>query len=408
MGQDPFNSLRIVRAARDRIPLAVRRLAWLSFWNDAASELAYPLIPIFLTATLGAPVSVVGIIEGFGEAVATGLRGPSGAWSDRVGRRRFVVFGYGLAAFSKPLLALAPSWGVVVALRFADRVGKGVRSAPRDAMISDATSSASRGTAFGYHRSMDTLGAVVGPLVALCLLSAGVPIRWVLAATAIPTLMTLPLLARLPNTARRARPPHAKTERLLARLRQVDRRLWWILAAWALFSLGNSSDAFLILRSQQLGLSTALIVLAYATYNLVYACAAWPAGAASDRLGRRPVLILGLVVFALVYAGFAAASGAWQVWPLFALYGLYIAFTDGVVRALISDIAPPERVGAALGIVAAMGGICALVASLAAGFLWDTVGSGVVFAVGSTTAALAAVVLAIAPLGAPRAQSPKS
>ena len=404
VGQDPVSAIRAVRAARDRVPAEVRQLSWLSFWNDAASELAYPLIPIFLTATLGAPVAVVGLVEGLGEAVATTLRAPAGAWSDRVGRKRFVVFGYSLGALTKPLLAVAPAWGFVLALRIADRVGKGVRSAPRDAMISDFTDPADRGTAFGYHRSMDTLGAVVGPLVALGLLASGVPIRWVLAIAAIPALVTLLLLRRLREPARGARSTPVAAESWRARLRLIDRRMWWILAGWIAFSLGNSSDAFLILRSKELGLSTALVVLAYAGYNLVYAFAAWPAGAVSDRLGRRPVLVLGLVVFALVYAGFGLATGAWQVWPLLAFYGLYIAFTDGIVRALISDVAPPERVGAALGVMTAAGGLCTLIASVAAGFLWDRVGSGSVFALGAGCAALGALVFTVAPLAEPGAR----
>ncbi len=406
MVESPLTALRRVRHARTAIPEGVRRLSWVSFWNDAASELAYPLIPIFLTVVLAAPVAVVGVTEGVGEAVSAILRAPFGAWSDRRGRKRFVRLGYGASAVTKPLLAVAPAWGLVLALRVVDRAGKGIRSAPRDAMISDLSAPDRRGAAFGYHRTMDTLGAVLGPLVALLLLISGVPIRWVLGVACAPALVTLTLLARLPETARRVNADRARPEPWTGWLRLVDRRLRWVLAGWTIFSLGNSSDAFLILRASHLGLSPALVVLAYAGYNLVFAFAAWPAGVVSDRLGRRCVLVVGLAIFVLVYAGFGVATSSWQLWPLFGCYGLYIALTDGAVKAVIGDIADPDQVGATLGLVTAASGLSALAASIAAGVVWGRFGPGAVFALGAALAAAAGVVISLAPIGPRRALNP--
>ena len=379
--------------ARASVPPVVRRLAVLSFWNDTASELAYPLIPLFLTRTLGAPVAVVGLIEGIAESLATGLRGPAGAWSDRHGRRPLIVAGYGIAAIAKPLIAIATAWPLVLVLRMADRTGKGIRTAPRDALISDATTPETRGAAFGYHRSLDTLGAVLGPLVAVGMLALGVPIRWVLAVAIVPGLVTLYALRALkepPRTTVAAPVKLAWRERLSV----FDRRLVLITLGVALFSLGNSSDAFLILRASDLGLSTALCVLAYAAYNVVSAAIAWPAGVLSDRIGRRALLSGGMLAFAAVYLGFAAMGSSWQVWPLFLAYGVAVALTDGIAKALVADAAPRAHVGAVLGVFTAVAGLCALIASLGAGILWDVAGPGTVFALGAAGALSGALVIA--------------
>ena len=379
--------------ARESVPPVVRRLSVLSFWNDTASELAYPLIPLFLTRTLGAPVAVVGLIEGVSEALATALRGPAGAWSDRHGRRPLIVAGYGIAAVAKPLIAIATVWPLVLVLRMADRTGKGIRTAPRDALISDATTPETRGAAFGYHRSLDTLGAVLGPLIALGLLALGVPIRWVLAVAVVPGLITLYALRALEEPARMT---VAAPERIpwRERFEAFDRRLVWITIGVALFSLGNSSDAFLILRASDLGLSTVLCVLAYAAYNVVSASVAWPAGVLSDRIGRRALLAGGMVVFAVVYLGFAGIGQSWQVWPLFLVYGIAVALTDGSAKALVADAAPRAHVGAVLGVFTAVAGLCSLIASLGAGILWDVAGPGAVFSLGAATALAGAAVIA--------------
>ena len=379
--------------ARASVPPVVRRLAVLSFWNDTASELAYPLIPLFLTRTLGAPVAVVGLIEGIAESLATGLRGPAGAWSDRHGRRPLIVAGYGIAAIAKPLIAIATAWPLVLVLRMADRTGKGIRTAPRDALISDATTPETRGAAFGYHRSLDTLGAVLGPLVAVGMLALGVPIRWVLAVAIVPGLVTLYALRALKE------PPRTTVEAPVKlpwreRLSVFDRRLVLITLGVALFSLGNSSDAFLILRASDLGLSTALCVLAYAAYNVVSAAIAWPAGVLSDRIGRRALLSGGMLAFAAVYLGFAAMGSSWQVWPLFLAYGVAVALTDGIAKALVADAAPRAHVGAVLGVFTAVAGLCALIASLGAGILWDVAGPGTVFVLGAAGALSGALVIA--------------
>ncbi len=340
-----------VAAARRALPENVRVLGWVSFANDLASELAYPIVPLFLTVTLGAPVALLGIIEGVAEGVAVGLRGIAGRLSDRLGggrRKPWIVAGYGLTSVSRPLLAAAPGWGMVLAARLVDRAGKAARTAPRDALIRDSTPPPLLGASFGYHRAMDTAGAVVGPLAAVGLLGAGLSLRQTLWIAVVPGALTLILL-------RAIREPRAPRDSLLqdagagqAGLAQLPRAFWLATGVWIVFSLGNSADVFLILRARNLGLGFTLVVLAYALYNLVYASLSWPLGAASDRVPRPVVLSGGLAVFGLVYLGFALAGSSWTVWPLFAVYGAYIAATEGVGE-LWSHVSPraPFILGAA-------------------------------------------------------------
>lgn len=391
-----WTGTRLARLAEARRALSenVRALGWVSLANDAASELAYPVVPLFLTVTLGAPVAALGLIEGIAEGVAVGLRGLAGWLSDRLGGRRrpWIVAGYGLSAAARPLLAAAPAWGVVLAARLADRLGKALRTAPRDALIRDSSAPELVGASFGYHRALDTAGAVAGPLIALALLEAGLSLREVLLAAVVPSLAALVLLRRVREAPAACDPALAPA----ASVRSLPASFWGVLGVWVLFSLGNSSDAFLLLRSRQLGLSEAMVILAYAVYNTVYSLLSWPLGALSDRVARPHVLAGGLAVFALVYLGFAAAPGAWAVWPLFSVYGLHVAATEGVARAWVADHVPAGAAGTAYGIFSAAAGGSLLVASVAAGLLWSQVGPAAPFLVGAACAGAAVPLVLLA------------
>ena len=368
-----------------------------SFFADVSSEMIYPLIPVFLTSTLGAPVSVVGLIEGVAESTASLSKPVAGWFSDRAGRRLpFVVSGYSLGTAGKLLLAAATAWPVVLLARFVDRLGKGLRDSPRDALIGDSTTPGLRGRAFGLHRAMDTGGAVIGPLLGLLLVALlNERLRLVFLIAAVPGFISVLCLSLVKERRGAAPTTEASGEGLLQRLRSLDRRLKWFLLAALVFSLGNSSDVFLVLRAKELGLSITAVVLAYILYNFVYMSTSLPAGIASDYLGRRVVYVGGLLVFAGVYGGLAVADDAVFVWPLFAIYGLYIALTDGVSRALISDLAPAESRASALGIHGMLTGLATLFASVLAGQLWDHVGQWAPFAVGAAGAIIGASMLVI-------------
>jgi MFS family permease len=379
-------------AARRVLPRNVRALSWVSFANDAASELAYPVVPLFLTVTLGAPVAAIGLIEGVAEGIAVGLRGAAGWLSDRWGERRlpWVGGGYGGSAVGRIIVAVAPHWGWVLGGRVVDRLGKGARTAPRDALIRDSTPAPLLGAAFGYHRALDTAGAVVGPLAAVALLAAGVSFRNVLWIAVVPGFLALLLLRAVREAPRASAEPAVATEAA-----PLSRAFWLVLAIWVVFSLGNSSDVFLLLRAKELGLGTTLVVLSYAAYNVVYSGLSWPLGALSDRYRRELVLGGGLLVFGLVYLGFAVAPGRWAVWPLFAVYGAYIAATDGVARAWVADQVPGRAIGTAYGVFSAATGGALLLASVAAGLLWSHVSPAAPFVLGASSAGLALVLLLV-------------
>jgi len=381
-------------AERFRLNPIVVRLGWVSFFTDAASEMVYPLIPLFLTVTLGAPVAALGLVEGLADGVATGLKAVSGEIADRVRHHKLMVgIGYGLSALAKPLLAVAPNWGAVAGLRTADRVGKGVRGVPRDVMIAEATDPAERGRAFGFHRMMDTAGAVVGPLAALVALAYfGVNhLRPVLLFALVPGLLSLSFLRKLPTTDA---DPTAKS--MSGRLPWRGPFGWYAMVV-VVFGLVNSSDAFLLLRAKNLGLSPELVILAYALYNLVYAFVSFPAGVRADRMNKAKLFGAGLAVFSVVYLGFALAHTGALVWPLFAVYGVYMAFTDGIGRALVVDLVPDSVRGRALGATQALTGFAVLIAGITAGELWDHVSPAAPFFVGAALSAAAALLLALAP-----------
>ncbi|MHB0868768.1 MAG: MFS transporter [Chloroflexota bacterium] len=368
-------------------------LGLVSLFTDVSSQMVYPLVPIFLTSVLAAPASVVGLVEGVAEATASLLRVFFGFFSDRLGRRKpFLYAGYGLSACSKPLMALAALWPLVLFARFCDRFGKGIRTPARDALIAESCTPENRGRAFGFHRSVDTLGAVFGPLLAFAALGLfGGDLRLVFALAFIPGIASLSLIKLAGETGQGGRASHAESRPGFT----PGRGYWIFLGVSMLFALGNSSDAFLVLRAGNLGLSTQQVVLAYALFNGVYVLLSMPAGILSDRFGRRDLIALGMLLFALVYTGFGLAPDALYVWGLFALYGAYMATTEGVGKALIADFAPAASRATAMGFYYSALGAMTLLSSLLAGQLWDRVSPSAPFLLGGATAAASAVSLLI-------------
>jgi MFS family permease len=365
-----------------------------SLLADISSEMIYPVLPLFLTATLGAPATVVGLIEGIAVGASQIVTGLSGWISDRLGKRKpLAIAGYALTALTRPVIAAAGAWPVVLVARFAERFGRGIRVAPRDAMLAEAVDQQSRGRAFGFERAMDSAGAVLGPLVALVLVGwAQLDARSIFLFSAIPAALAALLIleVREPKSARATQSPVVKFS--LAGTTPEYKRLILITAV---FGLGNSANAFLILRAQQLGLAMGLTILAYALYNAVASLVSMPAGSASDKLGRRNVLIVGYAIYALSYLGFGLASANWMVWPLFVLYGLFPALTDGVGKALAVDTAVKAGRGTAIGIYSTVGGLTQIAASYIGGVFWDKVDSRATFYFGAVLAVIAVILLFI-------------
>lgn len=386
----------------------VRALGVVSLCTDLSSEMVYPINPIFLTKVLGAPPWAVGLIEGIAESTASLLKLYSGYLSDRLGRRKpLTVAGYGLAAFSKPLMALAGSWGHVLGARLLDRTGKGLRAAPRDALIAENVSAAQRGRAFGFHRGMDTTGAVLGPLIGYLFLQRFPDhLRYLYVLAFVPALVGVLILLFFVREAKRhgvdeagAARPAPPPRFTLSGLSPEYRRYLLVIG---LFGLGNSSDAFLLLRAQEMGVSAKHLLLLYALFNVVEAVLAYTVGRLSDRVGRRPLIAAGYAIFALVYLGFALLKGPLAVWGLFTVYGLYYTLTQGTQKALAADFAHPERRGAEIGAFHLLVGVSALPASLIAGWLYSHVSPAAPFFVGAVTATVAAMLLllsAYAPRG---------
>ena len=372
-------------------------LGAVSLLTDIASEMIYPLLPLFLATVLGAGPAALGAVEGLAESTAALVKLAAGLRSDRMRRRKpLILLGYGLAACARPLVAVASSAGMVAAIRFTDRVGKGLRGAPRDALITDSVPPSLRGRAFGLQRSMDHAGALVGPLVAAALLAgAGLSLRAVFALALVPGLLGVALVVWKVREPGRARGEEADSARrgsgaLGAVPRGPLRRYLLVLL---LFTLGNSSDAFLLLRASGLGLPAAQLPLLWAFFHLVKTLGSLPAGALSDRLDRRRLIIAGWAVYALVYLGFARADAAWHAWALFAAYGLYYALTEGAEKALLADLAPIGARGGAFGWHAFSVGVGALPASLLFGALWQAAGPVAAFGLGAALAGLAALLL---------------
>ena len=362
-------------------------LSGVSLLQDAASELLYPVLPLFITVTLGAPPAAVGAVEGVAEGIAALTKLQAGRLADRLRKKPLIAIGYGLAAVGKVLVALAVVWPVVLLGRGVDRVGKGVRGAPRDALLMVDADPAARGRVFGFHRTADTLGAVIGPAVGLLLLELLHhrirPLLWVAVVPAVLSVLLVGLVREGGPSAPAARP------QVRGPLPPAVRRLVLLLTA---FSLVNFPDALLLLRGHDLGLSTAEVVAAYLVYNGVYAGLAYPAGALSDRWPRHRVYATGLLFFALGYLGLGLAHQSWLVFVLLPLYGGFAACTDGVGKAWVSSLAPPELQGWAQGLFQGLTGGAILVAGLWAGALWGGDGR-LPLLVSGTVGLVAAVVL---------------
>jgi MFS family permease len=385
------------RSDARRLDRNVYALAAVSFFTDVATEMIYPLLPLFLSTTLGASASFVGAIEGAAESVASLLKLASGWWSDRVRRRKgFVVAGYALAAIVRPLVAIAQSASQVLLIRVGDRVGKGLRNSPRDALIADSVAPEMRGRAFGLRSAADNAGALLGPLIAFALLRwAGLTLRTVFFLTVIPGALAIVVAIFGVREVARTEATSGKKKTELST--EMGGRFWAFLTIVFIFTLGNSTDAFLLLRAKDLGVPVALAPILWAVLNAVKSVSNIPGGTLSDRVGRRPVLIAGWLVYGAIYFLFARASQAWHAWALFAAYGIYFGLTEGAELALVADVVPAARRGAAYGWYYLAIGIGALPASIVFGALWDRFGEAVAFEAGAALSIIAAVALSLVP-----------
>lgn len=378
-------------------------LTLVSLFQDAASELLYPLLPLLITGVLAAPPVVLGVIEGVADATAGLARYVAGRWSDRSGRKGFIGVGYGLAAVGKVLVAAATTWPLVLMGRVVDRLGKGVRSAPRDALIAASVPPEALGRAFGFHRAGDSLGAVIGPLLGLWALSVmqgdlHAALWWAVVPAVLSALLVL--LVREPAPAAKPEPPAPPRTAVVGRS-PLPKRFWLVTGVLVVIALVNFSDTLLLLRVSQLGFTTTEVVLAYVLFNTVYTLGSYPAGALTDRLPRPYVYAIGLVAFAVAYLGLGLVSGGPAVFLLMAIYGLFPAFTDGVGKAWVSSLVPAQHRGRAQGVFQALSSGAVLVAGLWAGLLWNAgAGTGtlplLVSGVGGLVAALALVTLRLA------------
>ena len=374
------------------LPSTVWLLGLVSFFNDSASELVYPLLPLYLASVLMAGPKALGIIEGIAEATGSLLKLFAGVLSDKTRSTKYwVVGGYSLAALGRPILALAGSWPVVLALRFSDRVGKGLRSSPRDAMLALSVAPEQRGLAFGFHRALDNAGAVVGPLLAAWLLYRGMPIRDILLWTLVPGVMTvgLALCIREPH---REMPLHKPAfSWTLQGFPPVFKRYLLVLA---LFTLGNSSNMFLLLRAREMGLAESQVPLLWALASGMAMLFSTPLSALSDRLGRTRLIVGGWAVYGVFYLLLGLnGQNLWLLWPLFAFYGLFMAATEGAEKALVADLAPKELLGTAYGWFNLTAGVMLLPASVLFGWLWQTISPETAFGFSASCAILAALLL---------------
>jgi len=392
-----------------RLPRNVFAISLVSLLNDASSEIIYPLLPLFLSITLGASPNIIGIIEGAAESVSSLLKLFSGYFSDRFGKRKgLVVFGYGLASFARPFLGFATSWYQVFAIRLTDRVGKGIRSAPRDAMIADSVTEKERGIAFGFHRAMDHAGAVIGPLIGYLLIYFIAEHRDALTAAdykkiflvaSIPALAAVFVVGWIVRESPKAKQvdadgvtlPPSSPPRLS--LRGFDGNFKMFLVLVALFTLSNSTDAFLLKRAHDVGVSTLYIPLLWAALHASKVLSSLIGGDLSDRFGRRALIVSGWLLYAAVYACFAFISSAGAAWALFLVYGIYFGLAEGTEKALVADLVRPEQRGTAFGLYNLAFGITVLPASLLMGKLWDWRGAQTAFLVSAVIGASAAILL---------------
>ena len=359
------------------LPVNVWIVTATSFLTDVSSEMIVYLIPLFLANVLKAGTAVIGLIEGLAETTASLMKIYSGALSDKLGKRKWItVAGYALSTIAKPFMYFAQTWHWVLGVRVADRLGKGIRTAPRDALVAGSINDKQRGLAFGLHRAGDTAGAFIGLLIAAVVVwltqagAADLTLRTfqvVILVSILPAVLAVLVLA----IGARDVPGEGKSKTPIFSLKGMDNRFKVFMLVLVLFTLGNSSDAFIILRAQERGLDVLQIMLMLMTFNLIYSILAGPLGALSDKVGRRRLIIGGWIAYGLVYLGFALSRTGWQIWILFGFYGIYYAASEGSAKALIADLVPAERRGTAYGLYNAAIGLTAFPASAFAGLLWQ-------------------------------------
>ena len=382
------------------LPKNVFALSLVSLLNDTSSEIIYPLLPAFLFLTLGATPFAIGVIEGFAESVASILKLFSGYLSDKFGNRKLpVFFGYSLAAVTRPLLAFVVSWPQVLVVRLTDRIGKGIRGAPRDALIAQDVEPERRGLAFGFNRAADHMGAVVGPIVAFLLLSyiavnsadpTAKEYQRVFLFASIPVVLGLFVIVFFVREEKKAQTGEQENP-IKFSLREFDgnfKRFLWVVA---LFTLSNSTDAFLLLRAEQAGIAPAMLPLLWMVLHLSKVVSSIAGGNLSDKIGRKKMIFAGWIVYAAVYIGFAFVGSAWQAWALFTVYGVYFGLTEGVEKALVADMVSEEKRGTAYGFYNLFYGITVLPASLLFGFLWSQVGVKTAFGASAVISIIAAI-----------------
>ena len=403
---------------RPKLGRNVIGLGAVSFFTDVSTEMIYPLLPVFLAGVLGANASFIGAIEGAAETTASLLKLLSGWWSDKVSTRKpFVVAGYLIASIVRPFTAMTQNATQVLAIRLTDRVGKGIRTSPRDALLADSAPPEARGLAYGFHAAADNAGAVLGPLVAFFILKAhGVgaldtskhllpadehAMRNVFWLSAIPAAIAMIVLVVVVRDVPRHDTP-GKSGETAGEGASLSGRFWGYLVVVLLFTLGNSTDAFLLLRANQLGVPLALAPILWALLNFVKAATGTYGGELSDTLGRKPLIVGGWLLYAAVYFAFASAGAPWQAWVLFAVYGIFYGMTEGTEKALVADIVPRARRGAAFGWYNLAIGLGALPASLIFGWIWDRSGSPSAFVFGASLALVAAVLMALVAPGGRR------
>jgi MFS family permease len=378
------------------VPRTVVALGLVSLLTDLSSEMIYPLLPAFLATLLGAGVVALGIVEGAAEATASLLKIVSGTVADRVRRRKpLIIAGYAVSGVARPLIGFAVVWPMVLALRVVDRIGKGLRTAPRDALIADVTVAEARGRAYGLHRAMDNAGAVLGPLIATALLAAGLSVREVFWSAAVPAGIVIAVLAL--SVRESPRPAFAVSTRTgsLARLGKLGPRFPRLLVVFVIFALGNSTDAFFLLRLHEAGLAPAAVALTWAAHSAVRTVAVYCGGALADRMDRRKLLATGWLLYATIYGAMAAVDSVAALVALLVVYGLHYGAVEPTERALVAELAPPALRGSAFGWFHGAVGLAALPASALFGLLWNHAGAAAAFGFGAALAALAALLLLV-------------
>lgn len=385
-------------------------LGLVSFLTDISSEMIFTLLPLFLANILGVATVIIGFIEGVADSTASLLKILSGWLSDKLKKRKSLAFiGYGLSTLAKPFMLIATTWGLVLGIKFTDRLGKGMRTAPRDALVADSVTAEERGRAFGFHRAMDTSGAAVGLIVASAVVFLSQrgslelmrnTYQWLVLIGIIPAVLALFMFLFIHEASKGSNQQNRSgsnkgqlhgDKNYRNSKAGFDNRFKLFLGIMFLFTLGNSSDAFLILRAQNVGNSVLYILLMLILFSVVYSTISVPAGILSDKLGRRRIIVLGWVIYAFTYLGFALASASWQMWFLFALYGIYYGLAEGVARAFVADLVPEDKRGTAYGLFHGIVGITLLPASIIAGWLWQTINPAAPFYFGASLAFLAMI-----------------